>query len=157
MSCTSPNVVPSSCQALISTLPPWMTLLSFSSFHVVAPSMESPPAPCQVFLRHVPQPCYHCCYLLKDYHYVAFAHINKSSIDHSTLLMYTAKTAQQSDFEFFLYTYHVNDSTLHAACINITDLCIASENIAIPNRYTYSGSSISSNSFFGVVVQKSHA
>ena len=43
--------------------------------------------------------------------------------------------------------------TLHAASINFTDLCVPSNNVAIPNIYTYSGSSIESNNFFRNPVQ----
>ena len=47
--------------------------------------------------------------------------------------------------------------TLHAASINFTDLCVPSNNVAIPKIYTYSGSSIESNNFFRNPVQNSRA
>ena len=46
--------------------------------------------------------------------------------------------------------------TPHAASINFTDLCVSSNNVAIHNICTYSGSSIKSNNFFRNPVQTTH-
>ena len=94
------------------TLPPWLTLLSFPSLRVAAPSMELFRPPCHLFFLRVPWPCCHFCYLLKDYYNVASAEIKKSNKNPSASETCASKAAQQNDFKFLLCTYHMNDSTL---------------------------------------------
>ena len=168
----------SSCLAPIYTLPLWMTLLLFPSLRVVVTSMEFFCPPCHLLFLPIPRPCYCCCCLLKDYHDVTSIHINKLSINPSALEMCAPKTIELHDFKFLLYPYHVYDSTLQCVekffeasplCCQLLPLLLQLrtpccshkfywfvcpiQQRAIPNIYTYSGSSIESNNFFRNPVQ----